>query len=140
MSTFLNVCNDGEELEDISEDIFDRVNIRYTEEYDSYVSRVNQLISPEESILSVGGEHNYNRIITWTNIYNMNSYRNEMEAAQIRAAVNKDTFGIAQCLNDGMMFWNFLKTSESFKSSAWYYREYMLQKLLGSVVHIEEIL
>ena len=48
MSTYLNVCNDGKQLKDIiSEDIFDRVNIRYTEEYETYVSRVDQLLSPE---------------------------------------------------------------------------------------------
>ena len=80
MSTYLDVCNDGEQLVDISEDIFDRVNIRYTEEYETYVSRVDQLLSPEESILSVGVEHHYNRIITWTNIYNFNSSENEKEA------------------------------------------------------------
>ena len=89
----------------------------------------------------VGGELNYDRIISWTTTHNAYRAECDKEATDIRKAVNKDTCDINYCINNGLIFWNFLKTSHYFKKSLWYYREYMVEKLLGTnVVDIESIL
>ena len=118
--------------------IFDTVNTEYMKEYEIYVQRVDQLLSTSNKLYKVGGELNYDRIISWTPTYNAYRADCDEEAADIRKAVNKDTCDINYCINNGLMFWNFLKTSHYFKSSPWYYREYMVEKLLETnIVDVE---
>ena len=133
----LNCDIDGE----LDVNIFDLVNAEYTREYEIYVGRVDRLLSTSTTICKAGGELNYDRLISWTNTYYAYRAECDNEAADIRRAVNKDTCDINYCLNNGLMFWNFLKTSHYFKKSPWYYREYMVEKLMGTyVVDVESIL
>lgn len=140
MDNCSDVSREDEHDDGINEDIFDRVNTRFTHEYESYVLKVEQLLSTDTTMHRVGGEMNYARILNWTTTYNKNSAATAKEAAEIRKAVNLPNFDLNHCLNDCVMYWNFLKSSETFKRSAWYYKEYMLQKLLGNTVDIETIL
>lgn len=127
--------------EGLDENMFDLVNAEYTTEYEIYVGRVDRLLSTSTTIRKVGGQLNYDAIISWTNNYNAFRAECDYEAADIRRAVNKTTCDINYCVNNGLMFWNFLKTSHFFKKSPWYYREYMVEKLMGTyVVDVEAIL
>ena len=136
----LDICHDDEDENEIDEEIFDRVNTRYTHDYEAYVRKVDELLPTDTTIQRVGGEINYARILSWTNTYNKNDSDTAKEAAEIRKLVNLPDFDMNHSLNDGVMFWNFLKSSETFQRSAWYYKEYMLDKLLGNTVSIETIL
>jgi hypothetical protein len=125
---------------DFDESIFDRVNSEYTKEYEAYVQRVDQLLGLSAIFKNVGDATNQARLLSWTVTYNKNIQDTDAEATKIRLAGRKN-FTMAHCYNDRHMFWNFLKTSHQFMKSAWYFKEYMVEKLLGKrTVDVESIL
>ena len=112
-----------------------------TKEYEAYVENVDQLLSTSSTLNKVGGASNYARLLSWKDTYNKNREKSATEAAKIREAVRQRTFDLAYSVDGCRMFWDFLKTSHHFRNSPWYYREYMIGKLLGKhTVDVESIL
>lgn len=61
-------------------------------------------------------------------------------ASQLIAIVNSDTFNFMYCFNSGFLLWKFLKSSDTFMKAPWYYRGYVIAKILRPRAKVDEIL
>lgn len=87
-----------------------------------------------------GSESNINELLTWIESYNSNEERTSLEAENVISVVNVGTFDFSYCFENKEIFWNFLKTLITFKRAPWYYRDYVVEKVLGHTINITDIL
>lgn len=128
----------NEELAELHhESIFDSVD---SELCNQYADLVDDQLPYAITIKKVGGVVNFQRLCAWMTTTDKTCEDLSKEASTIRTVINNSSFSRNSCLNDSPMFWNFLKTSDYFQRSPWYFRVYIAEKLMGNLVNIEDIL
>lgn len=108
--------------------------------YSTYIEETEQQLSTAVTIRGLGGEINFLKLIALIETFNRNEEKMCNEGAEIKSVINVQAFDYDFCLQNNVIFWNFLKTSMSFEKAPWYYRDYVVAKLFGQSVKISEIL
>ena len=114
--------------------------ISSTIEYSTLVEEIEQQISPQSTMSDLGGQSNYDKLIQIMGIYHTNEMTISHAANQLIAIVNSDTFDFMYCFNSGFLLWKFLKSSDTFMKAPWYYRGYVIAKILRPRAKVDEIL
>lgn len=109
-------------------------------EYSALVEEIEMMISPNTTISYLGGLKNYEKLINLMDIYHTNEETISLAARELVADVHLETFDYVYCFNSGFLLWKFLKTTETFKKAPWYYRDYVIAKILRPRVNVGEIL
>ena len=104
------------------------------------VEETEQKISSDCTMVAVGGQCNYNKLIDMMNLYHENELTIANVASELIADISSDSFDYNFCFHSGYLLWKFIKTTETFQKASWYYRDYVIAKILGSRVKVDEIL
>jgi hypothetical protein len=109
-------------------------------EYASFLEETEELFSMTKVIKHLGSESNLTKLLTWIETYNTDEERTDLEAEDVISVINVGTFDFNYCFENKEIFWNFLKTYKTFKTAPWYYRDYVVEKILGHTINIIDIL
>ena len=112
----------------------------YSQEYALFFEETERLFSITKVSEHLGSERNLTKLLTWIKMYNADEERSRLEAADVISVINVGTFDFNYCFENKEIFWNFLKTFKTFKTAPWYYRDYVVQKILGHTINIIDIL
>lgn len=111
--------------------------------YAAYVEATNAQMCSAKAVTTVanlGGIENYAKLLNVIEAYNNHEGDIILAAIEIKAASDTNKFNYHECENNGVIFWNFLKTSKHFRDAAWYLRDYVSAKIMGQSVKIDQIL
>ena len=116
------------------------INMSYSQEYASFLEETERLFSMTKVTEHLGSKRNLTKLLTWIETYNADEERSRLEAADVISVINVGTFDFNYCFENKEIFWNFLKTLKTFKTAPWYYRDYVVKKILGHTINITDIL
>ena len=111
-----------------------------SQEYASFLEETERHFSMTKVSKHLGSESNLTKLLTWIETYNADEDRTFLEAEDVISVINVGTFDFSYCFENKEIFWNFLKTFKTFKTAPWYYRDYVVEKMLGHTVNIIDIL
>lgn len=109
-------------------------------DYSTLVEEMEKQISNDTIIRALGGQCNYDKLIDMMGTYHQHELSITKIATELRAEINSDSFDFNFCFTNGYLFWKFVKTTDNFKKAPWYYRDYVIAKILGSRVKVDDIL
>ena len=118
----------------------EQLSIIFTEEYSQYVDSTEKTMTIDTTVQWLGGLTNYAQLLHVIDLYNKNDDLITKTAREVRSNIVISAFNYEGCLNDGIIFWNFLKTSNAFQKAPWYVRDYVVAKLFAKRISISEIL
>lgn len=111
-----------------------------SQEYASFLEETESLFSMTKIIKHLGSESNLTKLLTWIETYNADEDRTILAGEDVISVINVGTFNFSYCFENKIIFWNFLKTFKTFKTAPWYYRDYVVEKMLGHTVNVNDIL
>ena len=118
----------------------DDVSNTLNDEFVQYVDTTEKYMSIDTTVRWLGGSTNFARLFDVIVLYNKNDELITITAANVTRHNENRTFNYEGCLTDGVIFWNFLKTLNTFKKAPWYVRDYVVAKLFAKRISISEIL
>jgi hypothetical protein len=116
------------------------IDIGCSQEYASFLEETEGLFSMTKVINHLGSENNLTKLLTWIETYNADDEKTVFDAEDVISVINVGTFDFSYCFENKEIFWNFLKTFKTFKTAPWYYRDYVVEKILGHTINIIDIL
>jgi hypothetical protein len=109
-------------------------------EYSAFIEQTDVRFPTTTIERNLGGKIYFSKLLTWIQTYNKYEETTSLEAKEINARIDVQKFGFRYCYESKELFWSFLKTFKPFMIAPWYYRDYVVEKILREIVSINDIL